>query len=91
MQTYCLGCRRQTGNIDSKNVSVTNKAIRQKSRCANCMSDKSRFFKQKHNKKGVGIILISWIILISYINHYKTCLHIACNAKEIQKTWIQEF
>ena len=37
MQTYCFGCRRQTGNIDSKNASVTYKAIRQKSRCANCI------------------------------------------------------
>ena len=37
---------------------MTNKVIRDKSRCANCMSDKSRFSKQKHNKKVAGIILI---------------------------------
>ena len=30
---------------------MTNKVIRGKSRCANCMFDKSRFLKEKHNKK----------------------------------------
>ena len=29
------------------------KKVRQKSRCANCMVDKSRFLKQKHNKKSI--------------------------------------
>ena len=70
MQTYCLSCRRQTGNIGSKKVIMTNKVVREKSRCANCMSDISRFLKQKPNKKVVGIILI---LNFSYTNHYKTC------------------
>ena len=30
---------------------MTNKIVRQKSRCANCMFDKSRFLKPKSNKK----------------------------------------
>ena len=30
---------------------MTNKVIREASRCANCMVDKSRFLKQKPNKK----------------------------------------
>ena len=30
---------------------MTNEVVRQKSICANCMSDKSRFLKQKNNKK----------------------------------------
>ena len=30
---------------------MTNKVIREKSSYANCMSDKSRISKQKHNKK----------------------------------------
>ena len=51
MQTYCLGCRRHTGNIGSKKVIIMNKVIRDKSRCASCMTDKSRFLKQKFNKK----------------------------------------
>ena len=54
MQTYCLSCRKRTGNIDSKKK----KSIRNGSRCTNCMPDESRFLKQKHNKKVVRIILI---------------------------------
>ena len=50
MQTYCLGCRKYTNSIGSKKVAMTNKVIRQKSKCTNCMSDKSRFLKQKSNK-----------------------------------------
>ena len=38
-----------TDNIAS-DVSMTNKVIRNKSRCSKCLSDKSRFIKQKHNK-----------------------------------------
>ena len=30
---------------------MTNKIIRQTSKCANCVAKKSRFFKQKSNKK----------------------------------------
>ena len=51
MQTYCLGCKKHTDNIGSKKVTMANKVIRAKSRCANCMSDKSRFLKQEPNKK----------------------------------------
>ena len=34
------------------------------------MPDKSKFLKQKHNKKVVGLIIIS---NLSYSNSYKTC------------------
>ena len=30
---------------------MTNKVIGNKLRCAQCLSDKSRFMKQKHNKR----------------------------------------
>ena len=33
---------------------MMNKVIRGKSKCANCMSDKSRFLKQRYNKKSSG-------------------------------------
>ena len=49
--TYCLSCRKHTDNISSKKLIMTNKVVREKSRCANCMSDKSRFLKEKPNKK----------------------------------------
>ena len=34
-----------------KKVTMTNKVIRDKSRCAQCLSDKPRCMKQKLNKK----------------------------------------
>ena len=48
MQNYCLICKNNTDNIGSKKVimTVTNKkVIRDKSRCADCWSSKSTFFK----------------------------------------------
>ena len=51
MQTYCLSCRKHTDNIGLKKVIMTNKVIRQKSKCTNCVAEKSRFLKQKSNKK----------------------------------------
>ena len=41
LKTYCLACREHTNNIGSKPVIMANKAIRDKSRCAKCLSDKS--------------------------------------------------
>ena len=41
------------GSIGSKRVTMTNKVIRDKSRCAECFSDKSRFMKQNIIKKVV--------------------------------------
>ena len=57
LNTYCLACRKHTGNIGSRKVIMTNKVIRDKSRCAQCLSDKSRFMKQKPNKKVVSNII----------------------------------
>ena len=51
LRTYCLACKKHTDNFGAKNVLVTNKVIRNKSRCCMCLNDKSRFMKQKHNKK----------------------------------------
>ena len=51
LRTYCLACKKHTNNLGSKYVSMTNKLFRNKSRCSECLSDKSRFMKQKHNKK----------------------------------------
>ena len=49
--TQCLGCLNYTGNIGPKNVTVTNKVSREKSKCDECISGKSRFLKQKIIKK----------------------------------------
>ena len=53
LRTYCLACREHTDNISSKKITMTNKVIRDKSMCAQYFSDKSRFMKQKSNKKAV--------------------------------------
>ena len=51
LRTYCLACRKHANNIASRKVRMTNKVIRDKSRCSECLSDKSKFLKQKPNKK----------------------------------------
>ena len=45
MQTHCLGCKKHTNNIGLKKVTMANKVIRQRSGCANCMSDKSSLLR----------------------------------------------
>ena len=51
LRTYCLACRKHTNNIASRKVTMTNKVVRDKSRCGACLSDKSRFLIQKPNKE----------------------------------------
>ena len=53
LRSYCLACRKCTNNIASRKVAMTNKVIRDKPRCGGCLSDKSRFSRQKPNKKVV--------------------------------------
>ena len=53
MLTYCLKCNNNTKTIGLTKVTMTNKVIRAKSKCATCTANKSRFLKQKHNKKSV--------------------------------------
>ena len=50
LRTYFLACRKHTNNIASRKVTMTNKVIRDKSRCSECLSDKSRFLKHNPNK-----------------------------------------
>ena len=51
MKTYCLSCKKYTDNIGSRNMIMTNKVIRQASKFVNCVAEKSRFLKQKPNRK----------------------------------------
>ena len=41
LRTYYLACRKHANNIGSKRVTMTNTIIREKSRCSECLSDKS--------------------------------------------------
>ena len=51
LKTYCLACRKHTNNIASRKLTMANIVIRDKSRCGECLSNKSIFMKQKVNKK----------------------------------------
>ena len=51
MRTYCLASRKHANNVGSWSTTMTNNVTRNKSKCGVCSSDKSRFMKQKHNKK----------------------------------------
>ena len=51
LKTYYLAWREHTENTGSKKVTMTNKVVRDKSRSGECLPDKSRFLKQKPNKK----------------------------------------
>ena len=53
LRTYYLSCREHTSNIGSKRVTVTNRVIRDKSRCANCLSNKSQLMAQEDSKRKV--------------------------------------
>ena len=49
--TNCLGCKDFTHNFRLQEVKMTNKALREKSKCVVCWSNKSGFLKQKHKNK----------------------------------------
>ena len=49
--TYCFVCKDFTHNFRPQEVKMTNKVLREKSKCVVFRSNKSRFLKQKHNKK----------------------------------------
>ena len=49
--TYCFGCKDFTHNFRPQELKMTNKVLREKSNYVVCRSNKSRFLKQKHNKK----------------------------------------
>ena len=56
LRAYCLACRKHNNYTASRKVTMTNKVVRDKSRCGECLFDKSRFMKQKHNKKWLLIL-----------------------------------
>ena len=49
--TCCFRCKDYTHNVQSQEIKMTNKVLREKLNCVICRSSKSRFLKQKHNNK----------------------------------------
>ena len=51
MLTYCLKCKRNTKNIDSKMLETKNGRLMLSLKCAICGSKKSRFMKEQEAKE----------------------------------------
>ena len=50
MVTYCVKCRKNTENLDSKIFKTRNERMIMQSKCAVCGSKKSRFMKEEGTK-----------------------------------------
>ena len=50
MKSYCLKCRKNTENINSRVSKASNNRTMTLSKCAKCGSKKSRFFKNQEAK-----------------------------------------
>ena len=50
MKTYCVKCRRDTENIDSKMFRTKNNRLIMQSKCSVCRIKKSRFVKEQEAK-----------------------------------------
>ena len=48
--TYCVKCKKDTDNIDSKIFKTKNNRILMQSKCCVCKNKKSRFVKQQEAK-----------------------------------------
>ena len=52
METYCLKCKKNTKNLDSKIFKAKNHRSIMQSKCSDCGNKKSRFVKE-HEAKGI--------------------------------------
>ena len=50
MKTYCLVCRKDTDNVNSKVIKTKNGRLQLKSECSICGNKKSRFVKEQDAK-----------------------------------------
>ena len=50
MKTYCVKCKTNTGNIDSKIFQTKNNRLIMQSKCTVCKNKKSRFVKEQDAK-----------------------------------------
>ena len=69
--TYCFGCKGYTENFRPQKVKMINKALREKSHCIVCRSNKSRFLRKtgelwvsmKDGGDGLGVKNICDLVL----------------------------
>ena len=50
MKTYCLKCKKDAENTDSKIVKTKSNRILMQSKCSDCKNKKSRFVKEQEAK-----------------------------------------
>ena len=50
MKTYCLKCKKDTENLDSKIFKTNNNRLILQSKCSYCGNKKSRFIKEQEAK-----------------------------------------
>ena len=50
MKTYCVRCRKDTENIDTKMIRTKNNRLIMQSKCSVCRIKKSRFVKEQEAK-----------------------------------------
>ena len=50
MKTYCVKCRKNTENLNSKIFKTKNGRLLMQSKCTNCRIKKSRFVKEQEPK-----------------------------------------
>ena len=50
MKSYCVVCRKNTENLNSKIFKTKNGRLVMQSKCADCGGKKSRFLKEKEAK-----------------------------------------
>ena len=51
METYCLKCKKNTKNLNSKIFKTKNNRLIMQSKCKDCEIKKSRFVKEKKAKR----------------------------------------
>ena len=50
MKTYCVKCKKDTGNTDPKIFKAKNNRLIMQSKCSVCKNEKSRFVKEQDAK-----------------------------------------
>ena len=50
MKTYCLKCKKNTENLDSKIFKTKNNKLIMQAKCSDCGNKKSRFIKEQDAK-----------------------------------------
>ena len=56
MKTYCLKCKKDTDNIDTKMFRTKNNRLLMQSKCSVCKNKKSRFAKEQAKEQAKGLL-----------------------------------